>query len=274
MAKLSDYAFNEFSQFGEDGIIAKALELLKADSRVCIEFGAWDGLHFSNTTRLWRQGWKAILIEADPNRFASLVENTGGYDCRCIAAKVGYQGSRTLEALLARHVPEVDPGAIDLLSIDIDGDDYLVLRSMSKLRPRLLLCEYNPTIPVDIELVPEESSGFGCSALSLVKLAESKGYKLIAMSDTNCFFVGSSDFARFAGFETRLEALFDPCHLTYLMSGYDGSYVLSQSPVYGISRPSTAKLAGKHFVPRWEGWVWRLLRRARRALAIPRMRAR
>ena len=37
---------------------------------------------------------------------------------------------------------------IDLLSIDIDGNDYHIFESLKKLRPRLIICEYNPTIPV------------------------------------------------------------------------------------------------------------------------------
>ena len=67
---------NVFSQFGEDEIIAKLLKCLESanllDRWVC-EFGAWDGLHFSNTANLLvNSNFKAVLIEADPEKFKTL----------------------------------------------------------------------------------------------------------------------------------------------------------------------------------------------------------
>ena len=37
------------SQCGEDGIIKAALEVLRETNKWCVEFGAWDGKHLSNT---------------------------------------------------------------------------------------------------------------------------------------------------------------------------------------------------------------------------------
>jgi len=52
MKKLSDYAYNVYSQFGEDGIIKKIFEILGTLSKVCIEFGAWDGCTHPSTQKL------------------------------------------------------------------------------------------------------------------------------------------------------------------------------------------------------------------------------
>jgi len=247
MKKLSDHGFDVYSQSGEDGIVEKIFDIIGTTSKVCVEFGAWDGFYLSNTANLWaRQGWKGVLIEMDSARFKQLVENTKPYHCRCLAARVEGAGANTLENILKRE-SVTEP--VDLLSIDIDSDDYYVLQSLAELRPRLIICEYNPTIPPQMELVPEPGNYFGCAALSLVKLAEKKGYKLVAVTNSNCFFVQVADFPRFADYETSLDKIAITSHLTYLITGYAGDYLLSREPTYGCNRPSTQKMAqGEHFL--------------------------
>jgi len=242
--KLSNYAYNVYSQFGEDGIIERIFKILGTSSKVCIEFGAWDGFYLSNTANLWTNGWKGILIEADEVKYKSLVENVKKYDCHCINTFVSYEGPNTLENIVKREGIFDD---IDFLSIDIDGNDYYILKSLKELRPRLIVCEYNPTIPIDIDLIPEKGNYFGCSALSLVKLAEKKNYYLIATTDTNCFFVRSIDFKKFKTYDTNLESMAPTKYLTYFITGYDGKYILSKKPTYGCTHPSTQKFIGEYY---------------------------
>ena len=65
---LAQHGQNVFSQFGEDGIIARIFEIIGLQSKACIEFGAWDGFHMSNTANLWTKGWKGVLIEGHAGR--------------------------------------------------------------------------------------------------------------------------------------------------------------------------------------------------------------
>ena len=69
---LLSHARNEFSQNGEDGVLARLLDLTGPGHRTCCEFGAWDGIHFSNTRALVLKGWRGIFIEGDPGKFAAL----------------------------------------------------------------------------------------------------------------------------------------------------------------------------------------------------------
>jgi hypothetical protein len=248
MKKLSDYSYNKFSQFGEDGIIQKIFEIIGVTSRCCVEFGAWDGYHLSNTANLWTKGWKGILIEADSYKYENLLHNLTHYDCYCINAFVGHKDDNTIEAILTKH--SINGNSIDFLSIDVDGDDYYIFQSLNLLRPRVISCEYNPTIPVHTELIAEPGSYFGCSSLSLCKLAETKGYRLVSITDTNCIFVTEKEFVNFSEFETSLEKLAINKHLTYLMTGYDGSYALSQKPTYGFRHPCLHNFVGEYFVPK------------------------
>lgn len=246
--KLSDMSYDKYSQFGEDGIINEIFRIIGTTSRVCVEFGAWDGFHLSNTANLWTSGWRGILIEADPGKFKQLAERTARYDCECICARVLPAGANTIEEILRRKGVTSE---VDLMSIDIDGDDYHIFASLGSLRPRVMVCEYNPTIPAEMDLVPALGNYFGCSASALVRLAAVKGYSLVALTDTNCLFVRSEYAALFAAYDTSLELLKITKYLTYLMSGYDGRYVASGSPVYGCTEPSGQRFVGKYFaIPR------------------------
>ena len=167
-----------------------------------------------------------------------MVENTKPHNCRCIEARVGFDGENTLENILRRESMR-EP--VDLLSIDIDGDDYHVFESLRDLVARVVICRYNPTIPPEMELVAARGNYFGCSALSLAKLAEKKGYKLAAVTNSNCIFVRAADFPRFAEYETSLPEIAVRRHLTYFISGYAGDYLLSREPTYGFGRPECSE---------------------------------
>src|ERR1700675_5033925 len=72
MQALIDYRSNIHSQFGEDGVIERVFAVVGETTRTCCEFGAWDGIHFSNTRALVERGWRGVFVEADPERFEEL----------------------------------------------------------------------------------------------------------------------------------------------------------------------------------------------------------
>lgn len=258
MKKLSDFSNNIYSQFGEDGIIAKIYEIIGYENKTCIEFGAWDGFHLSNTANLWTKGWQGILIEADKEKYTQLVDNTKEYECICIHAFVGIRGKDSLEAMLSEN--KINFNAIDLISIDIDSNDYYVFNSINQLRPRVIICEYNPTIPPELDVYPEEGSNIGCSAFALVRIAETKGYRLVAVTDTNCFFVKKELIYLFRDFLIDLKELKIDKYLTYVATSYAGDYVImsaSQLP-YGIAQRYEGALLG-NFVNLTDAFFKKLL---------------
>lgn len=72
------------------------------------------------------------------------------------------------------------PKNFDFLSIDIDGNDYHVWKSLVNYRPKVIVIEYNCAIPDNIEFIQAQDFKIRhChSILSLVKLAKLKGYEL------------------------------------------------------------------------------------------------
>jgi len=242
-ARLGDFGFNRHSQFGEDGIIEKIFEIIGTRSKVCVEFGAWDGFHLSNTANLWTNEWKGVLIEGHAGRFRELTSNVRDHSCVCIQAYVSRDGESCLESLLAKQGIAPD---IDLLSIDIDGNDYYIVESLETLRPRLIVCEYNPTIPADIDLFAEYGNYFGASVAALERIARTKSYRLVALTDTNCFFVLEEDFQKFSDFETELQRIRIDRSLIHVMTAYNGDYVVSRSGPYGLKFPYAGILTGPY----------------------------
>jgi hypothetical protein len=76
---FKQYAKNVYSQNGEDGILEEIFRLLGVHNSTdswCVEFGAWDGKHLSNTFNFVTQGWSSVMIEGDSGRFESLVQTS------------------------------------------------------------------------------------------------------------------------------------------------------------------------------------------------------
>jgi hypothetical protein len=98
---ISEFKFNKFSQYGEDGVIKEILRRISAVSTLdqwCCEFGAWDGLHLSNTARLiLEDDYKGVLIEGDPKRVEELGINFPGNKIQKICSFVTHSGDTSLD---------------------------------------------------------------------------------------------------------------------------------------------------------------------------------
>ena len=82
MTDLLNYRLNIYSQNGEDGIISEILKRLNLDQKELwyVEFGAWDGIHLSNTFALvQRNNWNAVYIEGDKNKYNDLLKTSQKY---------------------------------------------------------------------------------------------------------------------------------------------------------------------------------------------------
>ena len=75
---FNKYKKNYFSQAGEDGVILELLKRLKINNKKnkwCCEFGAWDGIHGSNTFNLVKKfNYNAVYIEGDKNKYKDLLK--------------------------------------------------------------------------------------------------------------------------------------------------------------------------------------------------------
>jgi hypothetical protein len=188
------YKKNIFSQNGEDGVIEEILKRLNLNDRWCCEFGAWDGKHLSNTFKLIKEGYNAVLIEGDENRYSDLVKTSNQYKTIIPINKFVNLKDNTLDSILSNTEIPVD---FTLLSVDIDTNDYQIWKSLSKYRPIIVVIEINSEIyPLDYEWIHDENQGkIQTSWGAMYKLAEEKGYKFVCHTG-NMIFIREDYFDR------------------------------------------------------------------------------
>jgi hypothetical protein len=232
--RLLSYAANVTSQNGEDGIISECLRVLATNDHWCVEFGAWDGKQLSNTYNLVAsREYQAVLIEPDPRKFCEL-DTTYEYRDRIIPIQrfVGFTPEDGLDTILQ---PLPIPRDFDVLSIDIDGNDYHVWSAVRNYRPKLVVIEYNPTISNCVTFVQERNPSVsqGSSAAALVELGKSKEYELVAATIANLVFVDRQYFELFGIPDNSLELMRDDSACPHIFVGFDGSVKLSEAGQQG-----------------------------------------
>lgn len=183
IADLTRYERRIDSQNGEDGIIEAIFATIGTTNRYFVEFGSGN-LSECNTRYPARRRWKGLWMDAQ------YVDRRGRVHRERVTAE-------NVQALFRMYRV---PRAFDLLSIDIDGNDYWVWNAITDYEPRVVVIEYNAAIPpTESKTIPYDPSYrwdgstnyFGASLLALQRLGDRKGYALVGCdaSGTNAFFV-------------------------------------------------------------------------------------
>jgi len=229
---LEEYAFSITSQFGEDGIINEIFKRIPLfdQNHWCVEFGAWDGKLMSNTWNLLQhKNWNGVLIEGSKNKFGELKHNyRKNAQVHLLNRMIDFEGKNSLDAVLAETPLPAD---FDLLSMDIDGNDYHVWNSMKKFKPKVVVIEFHCDISNHIEFVQpaDMSRQQGSSLLSMIKLGKKKGYELICTTKGNAFFVRREFFDLFGIDDNSIDVIHKRgIHISpSVFSLYDGTIVMT-----------------------------------------------
>jgi FkbM family methyltransferase len=183
-----------YSQNGEDGILQAILSRISIQARYCVEFGVGSGDECNCARLVLQEQWGALFLEADEQQFLAMRRHYADHaKVRCVQASVT---SSNIEELLEKNAV---PREFDVLSIDIDGNDYWVWAAINGWRPRVVVIEYNASFPPPRKWVMKENPDhrwdrtnyYGASLASLAALARRKGYTLVATDSkgVNAFFV-------------------------------------------------------------------------------------
>ena len=191
---LTAFELRVFSQNGEDGVLAEILRRIGVAGGGFVEFGVQDGTEGNTVFLAQVLGWAGVYLEADDAAFAALERRWAASPrVRTVHAAVEPD---TVEALFAgAGVPE-EP---DVVSIDVDGNDYWIWRALTRYRPRTVVIEYNGALdPGSRRVMPyspgfrwDHTSGYGASLGALEELGAEKGYRLVhtELAGVNAFFV-------------------------------------------------------------------------------------
>jgi hypothetical protein len=149
-----------------------------------VEFGVEDGSECNTRFLRERLGWTGLLMDGGDH-----------------ATPVGDVRREfiTAENICSLFEKYRVPKEFDLLSIDIDGNDYWVWQAIRGYSPRIVVIEYNSSIgPDESKTVPYDpafhwdgTNYFGASILALTKLGRAKGYTLIGCDNQgiNAFYL-------------------------------------------------------------------------------------
>lgn len=180
---------SKYSQNGEDGILEKIFQHIGVTNKIAVEFGvtAGGGGLETNTRLLSDNGWTTFWFDA---------EKAGNVPKNCFFKQTLLTKDNIIDEFRSQNIPE----EFDLLSIDIDGNDYHLRESLSVYKPRVCVIEYNGSIPADQEYIMPYNeqyrwktwkTDFGASLLSLELQAKELGYDLVYCETrgVNAFFI-------------------------------------------------------------------------------------
>ena len=180
---LKESAHDVTSQFGEDGLVAALFARIGVTNRWCFEVGASNGVKYSNIQQWIRQGWHAVLIEANAKLYESLVKLKTG-KVHTVHETIT---PRSLDRILAGVNAPVD---MDFGVIDIDKQDFWVWAGLQAYRPRVMLVEVATGPGTCIVPSPLDKAGARQAGADTIRqLGEAKGYRALVRTNCNMLFV-------------------------------------------------------------------------------------
>jgi hypothetical protein len=194
--RLLRHGFKVYSQHDEDGIIQEIFRRIGTSKRSFVEFGVETGVE-CNTVKLLVEGWSGLWIEAN-------AQACKGINAIFDAFLKDKRLTLTQSLVTAENINKLIEnaglkGEIDLLSIDIDFNDYWIWKAIEAVSPRVVVIEYNAglrppmslTVPYQPNRAGDGTNFFGASLEALVRLARQKGYRVVGcnISGSNAFFV-------------------------------------------------------------------------------------
>lgn len=195
--RLEPFGYKAFSQNDEDGILAEIFNRIGTKNKLFIEFGTGNGLE-NNTLFLLKQNWCGLWLEGSlkdhQHQTQIFAKEINSSQLSCVHSFLTTENiNNIIESAGYR-------GEIDLLSIDIDGNDYHLWKAINIIQPRVVVIEYNAYVAPPLKWITTykhdyvwdgKSTYFSASLSSLHELGESLGYSLVTCNITglNAFFV-------------------------------------------------------------------------------------
>ncbi|WP_299619801.1 hypothetical protein [Pelagibius sp.] len=193
--RLNGFGYSLYSQADEDGILAEIFRRIGPGPRTFVEFGCGNGLE-NNSHALLLDGWRGLWIDADAAQLSRAERRFGDL---VASERLHIKGALIDKGNINALIGAVFQGEIDLLSVDIDGNDFHILQQIDCIAPRVIVVEYNARKGPAIDWVMayndhhswDGTDYFGASLKAYELLLKERGYALVgcSISGVNAFFV-------------------------------------------------------------------------------------
>jgi hypothetical protein len=189
---LQETGFRCFSQFEEDGKLLFIFAVLGISSGTFVDIGAGDGINSNCANLALNFGWRGLFIDGNPDNvrrgkeFYSKHPDSWAYPPKFVHELVMRENINDVLRMAAV------PADSDLMSIDIDGNDYWVWDAIECIVPKVVIIETHIefgkrsiVVPYDKNYIyPGKHPDYhGASPAAMAKLANKKGYRLIGSNE-------------------------------------------------------------------------------------------
>jgi hypothetical protein len=236
---LAELEFKVFSQFGDDGIIQYLAHNLDLRNKTFIEFGVEDFFESNLRFLLQKDNWSGFVMDGSNENITKL-QNAEFYWRHDLNAQAAFVTKDNIRHLLSAGSANWK-GEVDILHIDIDGNDYWVWKEI-ELNPTIVIMEYNSNFGIERAIATPYDPEFhrtkahfsnlywGSSLKALYILALKKGYEFIGCNSAgnNAYFV-------------RKDKMNDRVHTVSLEAGYVRSKFQDSRDEFGNLTFASAK---------------------------------
>lgn len=214
---LNRFGAKYFSHTDEDGITLEIVRRLDIKLGTFAELGVGNGLE-NNTLILLANGWRGFWIGGEELAFDHTLNSQ-----RLIFLKA-WVSLENLNRLVQQGLEHVSANELDVLSLDLDGNDYYFVQELLKsgILPKILILEYNAKFPPPIKWVIKYNARhswdgtdyFGASLTTFSELLAAFSYTLVccnAATGSNAFFIRNEYLPRFTDIPQSIGDIFVGC---------------------------------------------------------------
>ncbi len=196
---LSEVEFQVYSQWGEDGIIDWLINKFPKIPKNFLEIGTEDYKESNTRFLLTNKNWDGFLIEGDKTAVKK-IKSQRVYWKHNLKIKNKYVNKENINTVIKNlNVPK----KLGLLSLDIDGIDYWVLKELFQIDPTIIICEYNSLFGVKNSITVPYKKNFnrskehysylyyGASIQAFINILKQKKYHFLGTNSAgnNAFFI-------------------------------------------------------------------------------------
>lgn len=198
LPKIEDTGFRVFSQYEEDGKLLFILSIIGMQNKTFVEIGSDDGINSNCANLALNFGYGGLFLDGNlrsikrGQRFYGKYPHPWMHVPKFKCAKVTAENINNLVKDAGLE------GDIDVLSIDIDGNDYWVWNALEQVNPNIVIIETHVEFGMRNIVVPYDPEYFfpgkhpvyhGASPIAMVNLAKKKGYRLVGANDLGFNFI-------------------------------------------------------------------------------------